>query len=81
MLVALPPIQTERRIGALIVVDVVPGPAIAGKVRQVGAQVDDIAPGDLVVFGSEVGEFLELDHWPHLLLRATDIDAVIERTL
>jgi NADPH:quinone reductase-like Zn-dependent oxidoreductase len=81
VLVALPPLQTERRVGTLLIMDVVPGPAIAGTVRQVGSAVTDLAPGDRVIFGAEVGEWLEWEAWPHLLLRAVDIDAVIERTL
>ena len=81
VLVALPPITTERQVGSLFIVDVVPGPAIAGIVRQVGDRVTDLAVGDRVLFGPDVGEFLDVNAWPHLLIREGDIDAVIERTL
>ena len=79
VLVALPPITTTRQVGTLVIVDVVPGPAIAGKVRQIGHRVRDVVVGDIVVFGSEVGEWIEIDRWPHLLLRETDIEAVLEK--
>lgn len=78
VLVALPP-REERRTDAGVIVQPDDRPAQAGIVRQVGAAVGDVAAGDRVLFSTLAGQELEVDGWPHLLLREQDIDAVIER--
>jgi hypothetical protein len=79
VLVALPP--RERLLTARNVV-VLPAPSImvdrTGLVLMTGAHVADVAPDDHVLFGSDVGEEVRVNDWPCLLLRATDIDAVLE---
>jgi co-chaperonin GroES (HSP10) len=79
VLVALPPRDRETTPQGVIVL---PAPSIIvdriGLVLQVGDRVRDLTPGVRVVFGSEVGEEVRVDDWPCLLLRAQDVDAVIE---
>jgi len=47
-------------------------------VLQTGAAVTDVAPRDHVLFGADVGEEVRVHDWPCLLLRDTDIDAILE---
>ena len=79
VLVALPP--RERLLTARNVV-VLPAPTImvdrTGLVLQTGAAVTDVAPRDHVLFGADVGEEVRVHDWPCLLLRDTDIDAILE---
>lgn len=77
VLVALPP-KAERE-GLIALVEDYTPPATTGIVRQVGAAVEDVTPGDVVVFGSNVGQEVEVADWPHLLIRAQDLDAVVPR--
>jgi co-chaperonin GroES (HSP10) len=79
VLVALPPVADKQLASGLILPansDQVPQ---AGLVRQVGEKVTDVTPGDRVVFARTVGQEVDIDGWPHLLLRETDIDGVLER--
>jgi co-chaperonin GroES (HSP10) len=78
VLVALPPIAERQLASGIIVLhrDHVPQ---AGIVQQTGADVTDVAVGDRVVFGRTVGQEVDVEGWPHLLLRETDIDGVLER--
>jgi chaperonin GroES len=79
VLVALPPVRDALRPSGIILPanpDQVPQ---AGFVRQVGEQVVDVKAGDRVVFARTVGQEVDIDGWPHLLLRESDIDGVLER--
>ena len=79
ILVALPPRDRTSTAAGVIVL---PAPSIMvdrlGVVLQVGARVEDVAPGARVLFGSDVGEDVLIENWPCLLLRAQDVDAVFE---
>jgi hypothetical protein len=80
VLVALPP--RERTTTAAGVV-VLPAPTImvdrTGIVLMRGAAVRDVAHDDHVLFGSDVGEEVRVGGWPCLLLRETDLDAILPR--
>jgi hypothetical protein len=81
VLVALPPRDRLTTATGLVTL---PAPSIMvdrrGLVLLTGAAVTEVTLHDHVVFGSDVGEEVRIDDWPCLLLRAQDIDAVIERT-
>jgi chaperonin GroES len=79
VLVALPPVAERQLPSGLILPansDQVPQ---AGIVQQTGEHVTDVTVGDRVVFGRTVGQEVDIEGWPHLLLRETDIDGVLER--
>jgi hypothetical protein len=77
VLVALPPVAPQT-VGARILPASTATPT-SGIVQQVADDVEDVAPGDGVVFGTHVGQPLDVDGWPHLLLAVGQIDAVVER--
>ena len=49
-------------------------PALFGVVTQVGSRVVNVKPGNGVIFGSHVGQWVDGD----LLIAETDVDAVVE---
>jgi len=81
VLVALPP---RERLTTAAGVTVLPAPGlivdVTGVVVDTGARVDEVQVGDRVLFGADVGEEVRVDDWPCLVLRASDLDAVIEGT-
>lgn len=80
VLVLLPPAEAIRRLGPVWGAQKYAGPAQIGVVRQIGDRVvEPLRPGDVVIFSSLVGEEIDYDNWPHLLIRESDLEAVVEQ--
>lgn len=79
VLVVLPPRERAETPGGIVLL---PAESIVvdqlGIVAQIGARVTDVVPGDRVVFSGRAGEELLVDGMSCLLLRAQDIEAVLE---
>lgn len=49
-----------------------------GIVVAVGKGTEEVFPGDRVLLEPEAGQVVEIDGWPHLIVREADITAVLE---
>lgn len=78
ILVLLPPLMEQAGIQ---LVEAAPSPPTHGLVRQVGPNVQDIQPGDCIAFPTTVGDEITLDGFAHLLLRETDVSAVLSKAV
>lgn len=78
VLVLLPPPQTQTRSGLHLAPALEPV-ATQGRVRLVGPQTREIHPGDMVTFSPDDGEPLQVDGYPHLVIRESAIIGTVEK--
>lgn len=80
LLVKLAPSPFVSPGGILLHAEIAPAVVTLGKVVQAGPRVRDVRAGDVVTFAPTAGDPLD-DYFPtpHVLLRETEIAAVIER--
>ena len=76
-LVFIRPLPQPSMVGGLLVPDVAPPPPFAGIVRAVGPAVTDLRPRDVVIFGLWAGQEHLLNDEPCLVMRETDVVAVL----
>lgn len=68
---------TETKSG-LSIVEAPWTPEFTGVVTAIGPKVRDLKVSDLVIFGMNNGLETTLEHQPHLVMRETDVLAVLE---
>ena len=68
--------QTVKQIGSLMLVEY-DRPAVVGEVVAVGA-VQDVAVGDVVIFGPEAGQEITFEDQPYLVMQEAEVMAVME---
>ena len=80
-LVRLAP-ETRRAEGissTLHVVEALPPPVCMGRIALAGPRCTSVKVGDVVVFGSEVGEVVDGFPSPHLIVAERQLEAVAEK--
>lgn len=78
VLIALPPRDRVTRDALIVLPKDEDHVDRVGLVAQVGARVQDVQPGDRVVFDTLAAEELRVNDWPCVLVTETAIEAVVE---
>ncbi len=75
------PLDSEEKVGSIIIPDTAKEKPVVGEVKAVGTDEElkeMIKVGDKVVYGKYAGEELKVDGEKHLLISRSDLLAIVE---